>query len=406
MVIAERAFSVTQVNEYVKSLLDSSAFLGRISVRGEISNFKNHYKTGHFYFTLKDEQSVLKAVMFQSYASKLKFVPEDSMQVVVTGRVSVFPRDGVYQLYAESMSVVGKGDLYAAFEQMTERLRAKGYFDEAHKKPIPRYPKGIGIITSPIGAAVADMKNIITRRYPVADIYIYPALVQGEGAAKDLISGIKFLDAMSECDVIIIGRGGGSIEDLWAFNDEYLAKAIFECKTPVISAVGHETDYTICDFVSDLRAPTPSAAAELAVPEKNELAASISKLEARLRTAVVSGIDARQKSLESFASKKCFTDQNYFTQRLEELLADLDRRISISVEHHIDKKEQGVSALAARLAALNPLNVLARGYAAVFDNNGAVVDSVKKVSKNDILTLVMSDGNVKAEVADIIEKKV
>lgn len=238
MVIAERAFSVTQVNEYVKSLLDSSAFLGRICVRGEISNFKNHYKTGHFYFTLKDEQSVLKAVMFQSYASKLKFVPEDSMQVVVTGRVSVFPRDGVYQLYAESMSVVGKGDLYAAFEQMTERLRAKGYFDEAHKKPIPRYPKGIGVITSPIGAAVADMKNIITRRYPVAEIYIYPALVQGEGAAKDLISGIKFLDAMSECDVIIIGRGGGSIEDLWAFNDEYLAKAIFECKTPVISAVG------------------------------------------------------------------------------------------------------------------------------------------------------------------------
>ena len=249
-------------------------------------------------------------------------------------------------------------------------------------------------------------KNIITRRYPVAEIYIYPALVQGEGAAKDLISGIKFLDAMSECDVIIIGRGGGSIEDLWAFNDEYLAKAIFECKTPVISAVGHETDYTICDFVSDLRAPTPSAAAELAVPEKNELAASISKLEARLRTAVVSGIDARQKSLESFASKKCFTDQNYFTQRLEELLADLDRRISISVEHHIDKKEQGVSALAARLAALNPLNVLARGYAAVFDNNGAVVDSVKKVSKSDMLTLVMSDGNVKAEVADVIEKKV
>ena len=305
MVIAERAFSVTQVNEYVKSLLDSSAFLGRISVRGEISNFKNHYKTGHFYFTLKDEQSVLKAVMFQSYASKLKFVPEDSMQVVVTGRVSVFPRDGVYQLYAESMSVVGKGDLYAAFEQIRSARLSKGYFDEAHKKPIPRYPKGIGIITSPIGAAVADMKNIITRRYPVAEIYIYPALVQGEGAAKDLISGIKYLDAMSECDVIIIGRGGGSIEDLWAFNDEYLAKAIFECKTPVISAVGHETDYTICDFVSDLRAPTPSAAAELAVPEKNELAASISKLEARLRTAVVSGIDARQKSLESFASKKC-----------------------------------------------------------------------------------------------------
>ena len=282
------ALTVTQLNEYVKSLLDASTFLSRVYIKGEISNFKNHY-TGHFYFTLKDEKSTLKAVMFNSYASKLTFVPEDSMQVLVSGRISVYPRDGIYQIYAESMEPLGKGALYAAFEQMKARLEAKGYFDSIHKKTIPKFPCKIGIITSPIGAAVADMKNIISRRYPLAEICIFPALVQGEGAVADLCDGIKHFDNDDSCDVIIIGRGGGSIEDLWAFNSEALARRIYEAKTPVISAVGHETDFTICDFVSDLRAPTPSAAAELAVPDQAEMRDAI------LGTAYT--LDERMKAL-------------------------------------------------------------------------------------------------------------
>jgi len=247
--------TVSQVNEYVKNLIDTSAFLKNIYIKGEISNFTNHYKSGHYYFTLKDESAILKAVMFASSASRLKFVPENNMKVVVRGRISVFARDGIYQLYAESMEPDGLGALYIAFEQMKNKLNHEGLFDERYKKPLPRFPKRIGIITSPIGAAVADMKNILTRRFPLSEIHIYPALVQGEGAPKELIAGIRTFDQDKKTDVIIIGRGGGSLEDLWAFNNEELARAIFDCNTPVISAVGHETDFTICDFVADYAHP-------------------------------------------------------------------------------------------------------------------------------------------------------
>ena len=253
--------TVSQLNEYVKALMDSSEILGNVCIVGEISNFTNHYKTGHLYFTLKDESGLVKAVMFKTYASSLKFVPKENMKVAVYGRVSVFPRDGVYQLYANYMEQFGVGDLYLAFEEMKKKLASLGLFDEAHKKSLPKFPKRIGIITSPEAAAVADMKNIISRRYPLCEIHIYPALVQGPMAPKELCDGIRHFDADKKCDCIIIGRGGGSIEDLWAFNDEILARTIFACSTPVISAVGHETDFTICDFVADRRAPTPSAAA-------------------------------------------------------------------------------------------------------------------------------------------------
>ncbi len=390
--------SVSQLNEYVKSLIDSSGFLSKVYIKGEISNFTNHYKTGHFYFTLKDEKSLLKAVMFQSYASRIGFVPENSMQVLVSGRISVFPRDGVYQLYAESMEPLGKGALYAAFEQMKARLEAKGYFDSEYKKAIPKFPKRIGIITSPIGAAVADMKNIISRRYPLANICIYPALVQGEGAADDLCRGIRHFDEDSECDVIIIGRGGGSIEDLWAFNDENLAKTIFECNTPVISAVGHETDFTICDFVADLRAPTPSAAAELAVPDKNELIQYLSASAARIGTALGALVASKKAVLETLSAKKCFTSPLYMTERLNEQLADLDRRITRSAQLKLEADKQKISAVSARLAALNPMNVLARGYSAVFDGDGKVVSSTKQIKTDDELTLVMADGKINAKV--------
>ena len=388
--------TVTQLNEYVKSMLDASSFLSRVYIKGEISNFKNHY-TGHFYFTLKDEKSTLKAVMFASYASKVTFIPEDSMQVLVSGRISVFPRDGIYQLYCESMEPLGKGALYAAFEQMKARLEAKGYFDSIHKKPIPKFPKKIGIITSPIGAAVADMKNIISRRYPLANVCIYPALVQGEGAVADLCEGLKYFDSDTDCDVIIIGRGGGSIEDLWAFNEELLAETVFNCSTPVISAVGHETDFTICDFVADLRAPTPSAAAELAVPDKNELAGFLLSYASRINSAATNIVAYKKSMIEMLASKKCFSSPMYMTERMNEELGDLDRRISVSMESHMELSRQKLSAVSARLAALNPMNVLARGYSAVFDETGAVVSSAEKIKKNDELTLRFADGSVKTK---------
>lgn len=396
--------TVSQLNEYVKGMIDSSTFLSRVHIKGEITNFTNHYKTGHFYFTLKDDRSLLKTVMFASNAAKIRFVPENNMEVLVTGRISVFPRDGVYQLYAESMEPLGKGALYAAFEQMKARLEAKGYFDAAHKKPLPPFPKKIGIITSPIGAAVADMKNILSRRYPIAEIYIYPALVQGEGAPEDLCRGIEYFDTRGDIDIIIIGRGGGSLEDLWAFNDERLAKAVYFCATPVISAVGHETDFTICDFVADLRAPTPSAAAELAVPEKTELLTALDAYSARLQTAAFRSVERKRALLDALSEKKCFTSPRYLTDRLNEELASLDRRLSMSIEHKLTNEKQRLGAVSARLAALNPMNVLARGYAAVFDTNKNVVDSVQKVSENQKLSLMLADGELGVTVDTITPK--
>lgn len=390
--------SVSQINEYIKSYIDSSGFLSKVYIKGEISNFTNHYKTGHFYFSLKDDKAIIKAVMFQSYASQINFIPENSMQVLVTGRISVFPRDGVYQLYAESMEPLGKGALYAAFEQMKNRLETLGYFDSSHKKSLPQFPKKIGIITSPIGAAVADMKNIISRRYPIAEICIYPALVQGEGAAADLCSGILHFDNDEDCDVIIIGRGGGSIEDLWAFNDETLAKTIYNCKTPVISAVGHETDFTICDFVSDLRAPTPSAAAELAVPDCNELSKHLLAAASKSYMCMTSIIASKKALLENMYTKKCFQSPTFITEKLGEQLASLDRRITKSAEIIFESKKRSVEAFAMRLSALNPMNVLARGYSAVFDSQDKVITSTSQLKKDDEISLVMSDGKIKAKV--------
>lgn len=394
------ALTVTQLNEYIKSMLDASVFLSHVLIKGEISNFKHHY-TGHFYFTLKDEKSALKVVMFSSDASKIGFEPEDNMMVLLSGRISSFPRDGVYQLYAKTMEPLGTGALYAAFEQMKKRLEAKGYFDQSRKKAIPRFPKKIGIITSPIGAAVADMKNIISRRYPPAHLCIYPALVQGEGAVPDLCEGLRRLDSDPDCDVIIIGRGGGSIEDLWAFNEEQLASEVFRCNTPVISAVGHETDYTICDFVADLRAPTPSAAAELAVPDQNELSGAILSLATRIKVSVSNIVSSKKAEAVSLSQKKCFISPLYITERMNELISDLDRRIERSISVIMDADKQKLSSAAARFSALNPMNVLARGYSAVFDKDGAVVSSVKQINCGEELDLRMYDGKIKAQILSI-----
>ncbi len=391
-------FTVSELNDYVKALIDSSEVLTSVAVVGEISNFNNHYKTGHFYFTLKDENALVKAVMFRSYSSLVKFAPENNMKVLCVGRISVFPRDGVYQLYVEHMEPFGLGELYAAFEKMKQKLASLGMFDESLKKPIPRFPKRVGIITSPEAAAVADMKNILTRRYPLCEIHIYPSLVQGPDAPRELCDGIVHFDNDPECDVIIIGRGGGSLEDLWAFNDEILARTIFACKTPVISAVGHETDYTICDFVADLRAPTPSAAAELCVPDINELKTFLSSTGSRLIASAKSVISYNASRLDILREKRCLKSPNYYIEAKSESLAALERSIDTSAKLILEKKGSLLSKSASRLSALNPMAVLARGYGAVFTPDKKVITKASQVKQGDQIQLRLSDGRISAEV--------
>lgn len=395
------AMTVSQLNDYVKALIDSSEVLSNVCIVGEISNFTNHYKTGHLYFTLKDEGALVKAVMFRTYAGKLNFVPKENMKVLVYGRISVFARDGVYQLYAEDMEQFGVGDLYLKFEELKKKLSALGMFDEAHKKPLPEFPKRIGIITSPEAAAVADMKNILTRRYPLCEIHIYPALVQGPGAPAELCDGIVHFDNDPDCDCIIIGRGGGSIEDLWAFNDETLARTIFACRTPVISAVGHETDFTICDFVADRRAPTPSAAAEIAVPDMQDLKRQLSMISSSLKTRMGEIIGYKRQYLQSLAQRRSLKSPMYYVDSKQELLLNAEKRITSAFENVYTGKANRLSVVSSKLAALNPMAVLSRGYAAVFDGEGKVINSVVALKKDDEITLRVSDGEAKAKIYEI-----
>ena len=398
------AMSVSQLNEYMKTLIDSSPVLSNVCIVGEISNFTNHYKTGHLYFTLKDEGALVKAVMFRTYTGKLRFVPKDNMKVLVYGRISVFPRDGVYQLYAEDMEQFGVGDLYLKFEELKKKLSALGMFDDMYKKPLPKYPKRIGIITSPEAAAVADMKNILTRRYPLCEIHIYPALVQGPGAPKELCDGIVHFDNDPDCDCIIIGRGGGSIEDLWAFNDEILAKTIFACKTPVISAVGHETDFTICDFVADRRAPTPSAAAEIAVPDIKDIKRELSMISSSLKARMTDIINYKKQYLSSLAERRSLKSPMYYVDSKQELLLSIEKRLIGAGNNIFQAKANRLSVVSSKLTALNPMAVLSRGYAAVFDENNKVVNSIKTLNNGDEITLTLSDGSAKASISEIIPK--
>lgn len=398
------AMTVSQLNDYVKTLIDSSEVLSNVCIVGEISNFTNHYKTGHLYFTLKDEGALVKAVMFRTYAGKLRFVPKENMKVLVYGRISVFPRDGVYQLYAEDMEQFGVGDLYHKFEELKKKLSALGMFDEEHKKPLPKFPKRIGIITSPEAAAVADMKNILSRRYPLCEIHIYPALVQGPGAPAELCDGIIHFDNDPDCDCIIIGRGGGSIEDLWAFNDEILARTIFACKTPVISAVGHETDFTICDFVADRRAPTPSAAAEIAVPDIQDLKRQLGMISSSLKARMGEIIGYKRQYLQSLAERRSLKSPMYYVDSKQELLLSYEKQINALFESLYKEKAGRLSVAASKLSALNPMAVLSRGYAAVFDGDGRVINSVKSLKKDDKITLKVSDGEAEAKIENIIPK--
>ena len=398
----DNAMTVFELNALIKSMFDSNRLLTSVYVRGEISNFVNH-RSGHLYFSLKDEDGQIRAVMFKSSAIKLKFIPENGMKVTIHGAVTVFPRDGSYQIYVNSMQPDGVGALYLAYEQLKAKLESEGLFDAFHKESIPAYPSKIGVITSPTGAAVRDIINVLGRRYPLADIYLYPALVQGDGAEQSLIDGVDYFEQSKLVDTIIIGRGGGSIEDLWAFNSEALARRIFACKTPVISAVGHETDFTICDFVSDLRAPTPSAAAELAVPDVKELIMRTDILFDRAERALVGILERRKERLRMLATSGVLTSSAAFVLPLRERVNALARTAEYEFSKKIDDKRNQLHILAGKLESLSPLAVLTRGYS-VAEKNSVVVHSVSEISKGDNLILRMSDGRISVTV-DTVDKE-
>ena len=390
--------TVTQLNTCIKTLIEGTDFLRSVYIKGEISNFTNHYKTGHFYFTLKDEGSLLKAVMFRASAAKLPFVPENGMKVVVHGRISAFVRDGQYQLYADDMEPDGIGSLYFAFEQLKKKLEAEGLFAESRKKPLPKIPTRIGIITSPTGAAIRDMINIIGRRFPYAKILLYPALVQGNDAPPQLIAGIEYFNAARSVDVVIIGRGGGSIEDLWAFNDENLARCIAASRLPVISAVGHETDFTICDFVADRRAPTPSAAAELAVPETTELKRKINNIVGRMELLLGKQIENRRQALHYLSTSRGLSAPAAMLDDRRMNLVYLADKLDRAVQTRMTACRADLAQQAVKLDALNPLAIFGRGYSAAFAENGELLSRVEQLTVGQPITIRLSDGEARADV--------
>ncbi len=394
---SQSAMTVTSLNEYVKSILDRDPVLGEVWVKGEISNFTNH-RTGHFYFTLKDEGGAIKAVMFKGYNAKLKFLPENGMKVIVHGRVSGFVRGGEYQLYAYSMEPDGIGSLYVMYEQLKKKLEAEGLFAPERKRPLPKIPSRVGIITSPTGAAVRDMINVTGRRFPYAKIILYPSLVQGDGAPAQLIRGIEYFNQTNGADVIIIGRGGGSIEDLWAFNDEALARCVAASRIPVISAVGHETDFTICDFAADKRAPTPSAAAELAVPETGELKRKFQNVVGRMELSLTKKLELYKRRLDAAAKNRVMTSPKYMVDDKRLYILSISERMENSVARLIDRKRQEFIKNTAKLEALNPMSVISRGYSAVFTGDGELVKSVKQVKVGDEFSFKVTDGTVTGKV--------
>lgn len=393
----EQAFSVTQLNEYVKMLIDSDEILQTAAVCGEISNFKHHYATGHLYFTLKDDRSAVKCVMFARDASRLKFEPDNGMTVTAWGRVSVFPRDGAYQLYVGFMSPSGLGEQYYAFEMLKQKLASEGLFDASRKKKIPKFPKKIGIITSPTGAAVRDLFNVLTRRWPIVEIELFPALVQGSGAAASLKKGIEYFDSKDDIDVVIIGRGGGSGEDLSAFNDEALARSIAASRVPVISAVGHEIDVSISDYVADLRAPTPSAAAEFAVPDMQEYNAILASHLGRIKGIVSRKIEFGESRLKTLSGSSVLrSPEKYFDIKFTEL-DHLAERLGDKYDDIIKTNSSKFLSLVAKLDALSPLSVLSRGYS-ITNKGDKAVSSVAEISSGDDLTLIFNDGKADVKV--------
>lgn len=395
--------SVSQLNRYIKMNFDADENLANIFISGEISNFTNHYRTGHLYFTLKDDSAAVRAVMFNSSAKRLKFMPEDGMKVIARGRVSVYEASGQYQLYVDDMQPDGVGALNLAYEQLKEKLQKEGLFSEHHKKPLPPYPEKVGVITSPTGAAVRDIINVLGRRFPYAEIVFCPVLVQGEGAHLQLTNAVNLFNSERAADVIIIGRGGGSIEDLWEFNDEGLARAVYNSEIPVISAVGHETDFTICDFVADMRAPTPSAAAELAVPDTNELQYALLALKNRMFLNVSSGIADRRSRLEYLTSKGALKSPDEMLSNRSQRLDTAFSKMMSSYENRIGGKKVEFISAATALSKLDPMSVLMRGFAFVSDKNGKNVYSSQALAKGDKINVRFHDGSAVCEVKEITQ---
>lgn len=390
----EAVLSVSQLNGYIKTLMDRDAVLAEVAVRGELSNYKV-YPSGHHYFSLKDAEGALRCVMFRREAAGMRFRPENGMKVIAYGRVTVFPRDGQYQLYCGGMTPDGAGDLHVAFEQLKAKLQAEGLFDEDHKKPIPKFPDRIALITSPAGAAVRDMLRILAARWPMSRVAVVPVRVQGAEAPGEIAAAIAWVNRHRRADVIITGRGGGSMEDLWAFNEEVVAKAIYASEIPVISAVGHEPDVTISDFVADLRAATPSNAAELAVPDQNDIYERLYRLSHRLSQAMTRRLTRERQRLEYLARSRALQNPlNYIQDR--RVLLDYQRdRLVHGLTFALGRERSRFARLAAALDAMSPLKVLGRGYAIAQKDDGGVVRSVKEITPGERLTLRLSDGKIR-----------
>ena len=398
------ALSVTAVNGYIKALINSDEILSSIAVRGEISNFKRH-SAGHLYFTLKDDGAEISAVMFRGDAQRMNFNPADGMRVVIYGSIDVYEKSGRYQLYARTMVSDGIGAMAEAFERLKKKLEAEGLFAEERKRPLPKFPQRIGVITAPTGAAIRDILNITGRRYPQAEIRIYPSLVQGADAPASLCTGMEYLNAEGLCDVIIIGRGGGSVEDLWAFNDEILARTVAASKIPVISAVGHETDFTLCDFAADKRAPTPSAAAELAVPDRGALSDFVAGGERSLNTAIENILRNKSNVLESRNQALMARSPEARLMRMRDNISNGEKRLHTAIENIYGKNVSLYDGLVKRLDALNPLSVLNRGYSAVKNSDGGIVGRVEDMAIGQTVTLIMADGSAKAEIVSIDKRR-
>ena len=400
--MAQLVITVTQINEYIRNMMDRDPLLNNLAIKGEISNYKV-YPSGHHYFSLKDEGGALRCVMFKGSAIRLRFRPENGMKVIAMGKISVFPRDGAYQLYCTGLVLDGIGDLYAAFEQLKTKLAAQGLFDPAHKKPLPKYPGTIGIVTSEAGAAVHDMLRILRKRYPLTRVILIPVRVQGVEAPGEIASAIAYANHFRLADLLIVGRGGGSIEDLWAFNEEIVARAIFVSNIPVISAVGHEPDVTISDFVADLRAATPSNAAELAVPDADALRQTLDSMATAMATAMDRQIKSAHRQLKVLSGSAALKSPDGYLLQRRKSLQLLQNRLQSAGIQTIQNKGRRFVALTAKLDAMSPLKVLTRGYAMTQTDDGTVIRSVKQVALGETIHVALHDGSFTAAVTDVKE---
>lgn len=402
--MSQKILSVTQINEYIRAMMDEDTLLAGVAVRGEISNYKV-YPSGHHYFTIKDDGAALKCVMFRGNAMRLRFRPDNGMQVLAMGKISVYPRDGAYQLYCTGLVLDGVGDLYAAFEQLKTKLADAGLFDQQRKKPIPKYPDTIGIVTSSAGAAVHDMLRILNKRFPLVKVRLLPVRVQGAEAPGEIAAAIAYANKHHLADLLIVGRGGGSIEDLWAFNDELVARAIYDSDIPIISAVGHEPDVTISDFVADLRAATPSNAAELAVPDQDALRQTLDSVVSSMQTTLQRQLNASRKQLQVLSSSSTLKSPDVYLQQTRKSLQSLHDKLLSAQSLGISRQRQSFLGLAAKLDALSPLKVLTRGYAVASCEDGSIIRSAMQANPNDRITVRFHDGSINATVTEIKENE-